>query len=100
MGARIQLVAGLLLLVASVARGELKLPGMFSDHAVLQADIEVPIWGWADAGQHVEVTFGEKTFTASADAKGKWLLRMPAQHASATPIVMTIKAGDESRTMN
>ena len=40
---------------------ELKLACLFTDHAVLQCDAAVPVWGWADAGTEVTVEFaGQK----------------------------------------
>jgi len=33
------------------ARADVSLPSLFSDHAVLQRDQSVPVWGWADPGE-------------------------------------------------
>lgn len=33
------------------AAADVKLPALFSDHAVLQRDMAVPVWGWADPGE-------------------------------------------------
>jgi len=33
------------------ARADIKLPAMFTDHAVLQRDMPVPVWGVADPGE-------------------------------------------------
>src|ERR1700761_268372 len=51
------LVAGCCFASVSDARGEVRLPHMLSDHAVLQRQMPVHIWGWADAGEKVSVTF-------------------------------------------
>jgi sialate O-acetylesterase len=34
-------------LVTPALYAEVKLPALISDHMVVQADAEVPIWGWA-----------------------------------------------------
>ena len=47
-------------------RADVKLPGLFSDHMVLQQGMRVPIWGWADDGEKVTVTFREKKVSATA----------------------------------
>jgi sialate O-acetylesterase len=65
-------------LVASVfnpfgsVRAEVKLPAIFSDHMVLQREMKVPIWGWADPGENVTVTIAEQKQTTTADDKGHW----------------------------
>jgi sialate O-acetylesterase len=48
------LVAALLLSQLSAA---VRLPAIFGDGAVLQRDIPVPVWGWADPGERVMVEF-------------------------------------------
>ena len=45
---------------------------MFSDHAVLQRDMKVPVWGWAEPGEKVKVTIPNQKHTAEADADGRW----------------------------
>jgi sialate O-acetylesterase len=62
----------LLLLLAAHVQGDVKLPAIFSDNMVLQADIKVPVWGWANPGESVTVTVAGQTVTAKADEKGKW----------------------------
>lgn len=40
---------------------ELKLAGVFADHALLQRDRPVPVWGWTNPGEKVVVEFaGQK----------------------------------------
>ena len=49
-----------------------KLPAIFTDHAVLQRDMPVPVWGWAEPGEEVTVAIAGQTQKAKADDKGKW----------------------------
>jgi sialate O-acetylesterase len=49
----------------------------------------VPIWGWADPGEQVVVTFNENKVEAAADADGNWLVKLPALEAGG-PFEMTI----------
>ena len=37
------------------------LPAVISDHMVLQQGVEAPVWGWADAGEAVTVSFAGQT---------------------------------------
>ena len=41
---------------------------LFSDHAVLQSGMPVPVWGTADPGERVVVTLGKQKKSATADA--------------------------------
>ena len=36
----------------------MRLPSIFVDHMVLQQEAALPVWGWADPGEIVTVTFG------------------------------------------
>ena len=47
----------LLLLCLLQAMATVRLPRIFSDHMVLQREKPLPVWGWADAGERVTVTF-------------------------------------------
>lgn len=69
---RLFVVAVVCCSVASVARGDVKLPPFFSDHMVLQREGKAPIWGTAEAGEKVTVTFRGDAKQATADADGKW----------------------------
>ncbi len=50
-------LAMLVAMSVSVTQAEVKLPAVFSDNMVLQRTIEVPVWGWADAGEKVVYDF-------------------------------------------
>ena len=72
------------------ARADVRLPHVMSDNMVLQRDIELPVWGWAAAGEAVTVTLGEHKATAKAGDDGKWQVRLPAMKAGG-PHEMTIE---------
>ena len=57
------------------ARAELQLPAMFSDNAVLQQGVSVPVWGWADDGDVVTVKFRGQKVSATATL-GKWSVEL------------------------
>ena len=69
-----------LLLTALVAGGSLcanvTLPGIFSDHAVLQKSNATAIFGKADPGEEVTVSYAGKSSSAVAGKDGKWLVRL------------------------
>ena len=51
-----------LLLCAIICRAEVKLPGIFSDQMVLQREVPIPIWGWAEPKETVTVTIDGKQY--------------------------------------
>ena len=63
--------------LASAARADVKLPAIFGDHMVLQQGVNLPVWGWAGAGEKVTVSLGGQTAEAVAGADGKWRVNLP-----------------------
>lgn len=57
---------------------DVKLPFVFADNMILQREIEVPVWGWADEGEDITVTFAGQTVKAKAEPDGKWMLKLKA----------------------
>lgn len=84
---------------AAAARADVKLPALFSDHMVLQAGVEVPVWGWAAPGEQVSVSVAGQKMGAIAGADGKWMVRFSAIRASDEPIEMTV-TGKNSITIH
>ena len=72
-----------------------RLAAPIADHMVLQREKPVAVWGWADAGESVTVAFAGQSKSATADADGKWMLKLDALKASAEPrtLVVTGKEG-------
>jgi sialate O-acetylesterase len=71
--------AGLAATMLNSAHAEARLlDPLFSDHAVLQRDRPLEVWGRAPAGDTITVTLGTATQTARADAQGRWALKLPA----------------------
>lgn len=64
----------LLTVISSSLYAEVKLPSIFSDNMVLQQGIPVRVWGLADAGENVIVTFLNQKKTTITDEQGKWSL--------------------------
>jgi sialate O-acetylesterase len=92
-------LVGLILAAAPAALADVKLPAIFGEHMVVQRDMPVSVWGWADPGEKVTVSLGDQTKTATADQAGKWSLKLDAMK-SGGPMVMkvqgknTIELGD------
>jgi len=67
--------------LVAAAAADVKLPGVFGDHVVLQREMPVPVWGWADPAEQVTVTLGDQSKTATADSAGKWSVKLDALKA-------------------
>jgi sialate O-acetylesterase len=77
-------------LFACAARAEVHLPDVISSAMVLQRDQAVKIWGSADPGERVTVSFAGQTQTVQTGADGKWEVSLKPGPASAAPSTMTI----------
>jgi sialate O-acetylesterase len=85
-------VAFLLVFVCTAsARADVKLPAIFSDHMVLQADALVPVWGWAEPGEEVTVSFAGQSQSTKAGADGKWRVKLDKLAASDKPQTLTVQ---------
>ena len=54
---------------------------LFTDHAVLQRGVPVPVWGWTEPGKDVTVALAGQTAKGTADAQGRWEARLAALEA-------------------
>ncbi|NDV68209.1 sialate O-acetylesterase [Dysgonomonas sp. 25] len=84
------LLAGLLSLQA-----EVKMPHIFGDNMVLQRNQKVKVWGWADKGEAVTVTFNGQTQKAKAGKNGKWMVTFTPMQAGG-PYTMVV-AGKKNK---
>jgi sialate O-acetylesterase len=62
----------LLALLCQPAFAAVKLPGIFSDHMVLQQDLPIKIWGTAKPAEKVQVTLGNQHASCIANKSGNW----------------------------
>ncbi|MEZ6056178.1 MAG: sialate O-acetylesterase [Planctomycetaceae bacterium] len=51
---------------------DVKLPAVFGSHMVLQREMPVPVWGWAEAGEEVTVSIREQSKSTVAGDDGRW----------------------------
>jgi len=86
-----------LLAAAPWVRAEVKPNSLFSNGAVLQQGMALPVWGTAKDGENVTVQFdGDTAKTVAND--GKWSVRLKP-HKAGGPFTMTI-AGENTVTVN
>lgn len=70
----------------------------FSDHAVLQREKPVPIWGTAAAGETVSVSFGGQIATGTTTSAGRWQVMLHPLPANDRGRELTVTSGSESLT--
>ena len=67
--------------VSSVTNAEVRLPQLFQSGMVMQRGKPIPVWGWADKGELITVTFQKKSYTTTADDQGRWRIDLPKMKA-------------------
>src|SRR5947209_19486498 len=86
--------AAVALLAPARAHADVKVPSVFASHMVVQRDKPLVVWGTADKGESVTVSFGGKDATAKADDKGNWKVTLPKFEANAKAQKLTIKGNN------
>jgi sialate O-acetylesterase len=85
-------------MAASVAQAKIVPNSLFSNHAVLQQGVTVPVWGTADKDEQITVELnGQRKQTR--EVNGKWMLQLDPLTAGG-PYAMTIAGRDTTITMN
>jgi len=74
------------------AAERLSLASPFTDHAVLQRDTAVPIWGRAEPGRKITVLFANQEKQTETDKAGRWLVTLDPLSASAESRTLTVKS--------
>lgn len=82
------------LLITSGAQAEVRLPKLVSDGMVLQRDTQVPVWGWADAGEAVAVEFRGESYLTQANEEGEWRINLPEMSAGG-PFELIVKGDNQ-----
>jgi sialate O-acetylesterase len=85
----------ILLIIASFASAEVRLPSIFGDNMILQRQGKAAVWGWANPGEKVKVSpswgwFGFYNQKTTADENGRWKVYIKTGKAKG-PQKLTIK---------
>ncbi len=81
---------------SAVMEAEIRLPHMISDHAVLQRDRPLHLWGEATAGARLSAEFHNQKVAAVADRLGHWSVWLQPEPAGG-PYTLTL-SGDGPET--
>jgi sialate O-acetylesterase len=99
MAARVALgISVLVVSCASQAQAPL-MSGLFVDHAVLQRDRPIAVFGRATAGEDITVSLANASASAKADAQGAWSLTLPAMPAGG-PHTLTARSAGRTQVAN
>lgn len=74
-------ISFILLILSIIANANVRMPLIFSDGMVLQRNKPIPIWGFADANENVEIRFNKQIKKIQADKNGKWTVNLNAEKA-------------------
>lgn len=71
-------------------QAKITLAPIFTDHAVLQRDRDVAIWGLAEPGRKIAVAFFGNEAKTVAGSDGRWRVMLPAMPASREPHTLKV----------
>ncbi|MBQ6136634.1 MAG: hypothetical protein IJI73_04600 [Kiritimatiellae bacterium] len=97
---RCVMAAAVAAVVSSAATAAVEFGSPFADGMVLQRDMDVAVWGTAEAGEQVEVSFAGATAGAKADGEGRWLVRLPKMAASKEGRVLKASAPSGEKSVS
>lgn len=90
--ALLMMVAAVVAMPAAARETTGLLHPLFRDHAVLQRDRPIAVWGHAGPGQPVSVTFAGQAVSTRADAAGGWQATLSPM-AAGGPHTLEVNAG-------
>ena len=87
------------LLTVAPAEAAILLHPMFADHAVLQRDQPIPIYGQAQPDGEISVRMGNVTASTRADGNGQWRLSLPPM-AAGGPYSLQVISGSKTEEIH
>jgi sialate O-acetylesterase len=76
----LSMALGLMMIMPRLS-AEVMLPKVIGSHMVLQRDQAVKIWGWAERGEKVSVSFNGQQLKTTADKEGRWMVILAPMEA-------------------
>lgn len=80
-------------------QSQVRVASIFSNNMVLQRHVKIPVWGWANANEKIEVTFHNQKKNTTADATGKWTIHLDEEEAGG-PFTLAIKGKNKIKVKN
>lgn len=82
--------------IASSLQASIELHPLFSDHAVLQRDKPIAIWGRSNSGETIVVSINGNTADTMSSPEGNWRVKLPPMKAGG-PYELIVKGDSEVR---
>jgi sialate O-acetylesterase len=92
MNAKILSLAMLYLVIAPL-QAEVTLSPVITDHAVLQRDVPIHLWGDAAPAEEIAIAFHGQSLTATANSMGLWEVWLTPESAGG-PYTLTVRGGN------
>jgi sialate O-acetylesterase len=70
---------------------------LFADHAVLQRDSRVPVWGWTQPGATITVSFAGQKKKTTAATDGKWMAYLDPMPACKTSRTLKVQSTEPNK---
>jgi len=90
------ILLSLVMATASLQAAEFALNRCFSDNMVLQREKPVKVWGRANKGEAITITFAGQSLKTVTDKTGKWAVVLEPMAANATPQSLMVQ-GDKDK---
>ncbi len=76
------------------ARADLRVSALFSEHAVLQRDVPMPVTGWGTPGTRINVDFAGQKVSATVEENGEWRATLKPLALANLGTSMTVSSSD------
>ncbi len=93
------LPAALAFCTLGTAVAQVRLPHMIGDHAVLQRDRPIHLWGWSSPNARLTARFHRQVVPTTANALGKWSVYLAPEQAGG-PYALTVEGDGQPVTVS
>ncbi|MBE6359339.1 MAG: hypothetical protein E7057_08875 [Lentisphaerae bacterium] len=76
----------------------MKLASLFQDGAVLQRDMDIPVWGKSEPGVYIEAVLDGKSAATRCSADGSFMIYLPS-HEAGGPYELTVTIPELNETL-
>lgn len=91
----LSLIAAVGATCGGIALAEVRVPGFYTDHMVLQRQVPIRLRGWGDVDEKVTVQLADSSASTTTNRDGKWNVELPAREASSDPVTLTINGTNQ-----
>lgn len=89
----------LFMVICCSVYAQVRLPRLISDNMVLQRDTQLNLWGWATAGEKINISFAGRQYETITSADGRWRVAIPPM-STGGPYDLRIDASNQLTIKN